>query len=168
MRDLRDCEGYNDHLQGQSDSLKTLVSGATGFVGVNITGALAKFGHEIGGAYHSAPGMLSAEFLQPADASEVGRAFRALLLAPELTYDVDNLAGAGTTMQRLVECIASIVTRTSVEWVESPAAANISISAKPSRGTLDVSRLSTDARFVPEFTLEAGIRDFFAWLTKPV
>jgi len=99
---------------------------------------------------------------------DVGRAFNALLEVPELAHDVYNLAGEGATMQRLFECIASVVTRSNIEWVDSPAAANIPISAKAKRGMLDVSRLSTDARFVPEFTLEAGIRDYIAWLTRSV
>lgn len=83
---------------------------------------------------------------------------RALLVAPRWRYPVYNIScGQTRTFRDLVAAFAAHGLQ--AEWVDDPAAADISMTPDRVRAPMDITRLRADTGFAPRFTLEAGVAD---------
>lgn len=95
---------------------------------------------------------------------DVASAVAALAATPALRHDVYNLAGPAVTVAELLDIVAAVLPGTQVQWVDSPAAANLPIPTTAIRGPLSTRRLQQDTGFRPAITIERGIRAYVAAL----
>jgi nucleoside-diphosphate-sugar epimerase len=95
---------------------------------------------------------------------DTARGIEAALMAPQLHYDVYNLAsGVSQSIQAIIDATARYVSDVTVRVTNDPAEVNINlISGKP-RGPLSIQRIKDDVGFQPSVPLEEGVRLFVAW-----
>lgn len=95
---------------------------------------------------------------------ETARGIEALLLAPRLRHPLYNLgAGVNRSIRDIIEVTAQYIPGTTYRVTGDPSEVNINlVTAKP-RGPMSIRRIREDTGFVPEVTLEEGIRRSIDW-----
>ena len=82
----------------------------------------------------------------------------------DLHHEIYNVTGGVvTTIGRVLEQLSALCPDFSYRFVDSPDQANIHAYIPWARGPLDISRLSNDCSFRPEFTIDAGLEDYVTW-----
>jgi nucleoside-diphosphate-sugar epimerase len=91
-------------------------------------------------------------------------AVRLILHSPSLRHRTYNIAGPGVRIEQLIGGVAAAIPATRVAWVDRAEDANLPIASAGRYRGMSIARLEQDTGFAPRFSIEAGIRDYVAWL----
>jgi UDP-glucose 4-epimerase len=88
-----------------------------------------------------------------------------LLLTPNMKHDVYNISGgSGYSLMELAEAVAGTIPGTEIRVTEERSDAVLFAKDGSRAGRLDITRLTTDTRFVPVYNLNSGLADYVKWL----
>ncbi|MEK3721032.1 NAD-dependent epimerase/dehydratase family protein [Paenibacillus sp. FSL H8-0034] len=88
-----------------------------------------------------------------------------LLLTPNLEHDVYNISGgSGYSLMELAEAVAGTIPGTEIRVTEERSDDVLFAKDGSRAGRLDITRLTTDTRFVPVYNLNSGLADYVKWL----
>ncbi|HXX39251.1 MAG TPA: NAD(P)-dependent oxidoreductase [bacterium] len=98
-------------------------------------------------------------------ADDVAEALAGLTLADTLTWDLYNVgSGAAPSVGAVATSLANLVPGFVWEAVDTPAAADLVVLSAKARGPMDLTRLTRDLNFRPEYSLTSGLASYVSWL----
>ena len=100
---------------------------------------------------------------------DIARGVVDIALEPEdslnhFTYNITN--GENVSMGYVARKLEKLVTDFEYELVEDPGKANINTKLSNPRGPLDITRLTKDCSFEPEYNIDKGLSNYIDWIKK--